>query len=92
VVVPLGIAEARVLATSDMPMGFLDWLWRIVAEAVGGFHTLVVVGTEGLIFGSVVVVKVEVDGWGYFRNAGSRTEALAYAPIGGGSQWCTGAM
>jgi hypothetical protein len=83
--VRLCIAEARVLIACDLPMGFLGRWCCIMAEAVDGFHTLVVVGIEGVIFGCMA----EVMGYGFFGDVAAQMEALASAPIGEGSQWCT---
>jgi hypothetical protein len=57
-VVQLGIAEARVLIVGDLPMGFLGRWCRIVAQAVDGFHTLLAVGIEVVVFGYVAEVEV----------------------------------
>jgi hypothetical protein len=54
--VQLCIVEARVLIACDLPMGFLGRWCCIMAEAVDGFHTLVVVGIEGVIFGCMAEV------------------------------------
>jgi hypothetical protein len=56
VVVRLSIAEARMLAIGDLPMGFLGWWLRIVAKVVDEFHMMVVVGIEGVGFGNVAEV------------------------------------
>jgi hypothetical protein len=50
-----------VLVVGDLPMGFLGLWCHIVAEVVDGFHTLVVVGIGGVVFGCVA--EVEVVGW-----------------------------
>jgi hypothetical protein len=50
VVVRLGIAEVRVLVVGGLPVSFLGRWCRIVAEAVGEFHTLVVVGIGDVVF------------------------------------------
>jgi hypothetical protein len=42
---------ARVLIAGCVPMAFLGRWHRIVAEAVGGLHTLVVEGIEDVVFG-----------------------------------------
>jgi hypothetical protein len=61
-----------------------------VTLAVNGFHTLVVVGIEGVIFGCVA--DVEVVGWGCFGDAAAQTEALASVPVCNGSRWYIGAL
>jgi hypothetical protein len=58
-VVQIGISETRVLAVVDLLMGFLGQWWRNVVEVEDEFHTLVVVGIEGVGFGNVAEV-----GWG----------------------------
>jgi hypothetical protein len=58
-VVQIGISETRVLAVVDLLMGFLGQWWRIVVEVEDEFHTLVVVGIEGVGFENVAEV-----GWG----------------------------
>jgi hypothetical protein len=42
-------------------MGFFGLWCHIVVEVVDGFHTLVVVGIGGVVFGCVA--EVEVVGW-----------------------------
>jgi hypothetical protein len=54
-VVWLGIAGARVLAADDLLIGFLGRWWRIEVEVEGEFHTLAMVGIEGVVFENVVV-------------------------------------
>jgi hypothetical protein len=55
------VAEASVLVVGDLPMGFLGLWCHIVVEVVDGFHTLVMVGIGGVVFGCVA--EVEVVGW-----------------------------
>jgi hypothetical protein len=50
-VVRLSIVMARVLIAGCVPMAFLSRWHHIVAEPVGGFHTLVVEGIEDVVFG-----------------------------------------
>jgi hypothetical protein len=80
VVVRLGIAEVRVLVVGGLPVSFLGRWCHIVAEAVGEFHTLVVVGIGDVVFEYVAEVE-EVDRC-YFGDAAARTKALASAPAG----------
>jgi hypothetical protein len=61
-----------------------------VPEAKDEFCILTMVGIEGVVFGCMIEV-VEV-GWGCFGDAIARTEALASAPVGAGSRWCTAAL
>jgi hypothetical protein len=72
-----------------LPMDFLGRWCHIAVEVVDGFHTLMVVGIGGVVF--ECVADMGVVGWCYFGDASVRTEALASAPIGEGSRWCTGA-
>jgi hypothetical protein len=84
VVVRLDIAEARLLAASGLQIDFLGQWCHIVAEVVGGVHTLVVVGIGGVDFGCVAEVG-EVVSWDCFCDAAAEMEA----PVGEGSRWYT---
>jgi hypothetical protein len=89
-VVRLGTVESIVLAACVRPVGFLAQRCLFVVEVVGGFHTLMVGGIEGVVFEYAAEVG-EVD-WGCFDSAAARTEVVASVPVGEGSQWCTSAM
>jgi hypothetical protein len=79
-----------VLVASNLLMGFLGRWCHIVVEVVGGFHTLMVVGIAGVVFG--YVAEVEEVGWSCFDDVAARTEALSFAPAGEGSRRCTRAL
>jgi hypothetical protein len=58
-----------VLVAGGLPASFLGQWCLVVAEAIGGFYTLVVGGYWGVVFGYKVEVE-EVD-WGCFGSAAS---------------------
>jgi hypothetical protein len=87
----LDTAKAGVLVVDGLPMGFLDLWCRIVVEAGGAFHRLMVGDIEGVRFACGVEV-VAAGGEDCFGGASARMEALASVPVGEGSRLCTGAL
>jgi hypothetical protein len=105
VVVRLDNVGARVLAVDGLSKDFLGLWWRIVAGVEGGFPTVVAAGAEIVGFGIVADMGVvvgtgvmefgsvaEMGVVGYGGRVAAEVEALASAPVGGGSRYCTGAL
>jgi hypothetical protein len=80
-VVLLGIADVGVLVVGCLPVGFLNMWFHVVAEAVGGFHGLVVGGAEDVGFAFAVEVVMAVGG-GWVGGIVAQTEALSFVPVG----------